>query len=105
MNPGKLRFPLELQAPDDAAGADSGLAPHWNTLATVRADIEPLSGREYFAAAQVNAEISHRIRLWYRTDVTPKCRGVWGTRTFDFVSVINVGERNIELEIMAVETV
>ncbi|TGE33172.1 phage head closure protein [Desulfosporosinus sp. Sb-LF] len=42
-------------------------------LSGIWASIEPLSGREYYAAQQVNAEITHRIKIRYRAQTNQKC--------------------------------
>ncbi|QYR20804.1 phage head closure protein [Paenibacillus sp. sptzw28] len=38
----------------------------WTDVATVWAAIEPLRGREYFAAMQENADVTTRIRIRWR---------------------------------------
>lgn len=39
------------------------------TVATLCAAIEPLQGREYFAALQENADVTTRIRIRYRDGI------------------------------------
>ncbi|HYF94423.1 MAG TPA: phage head closure protein [Symbiobacteriaceae bacterium] len=90
----------EKQITQDTYGAE---VENWVDVATVWAEVSPISGREYFAAQQVNAEVTHRIKLRYRAGVNSKMQVVFGTRIFGIESVINVGERNIEMQLMAVE--
>ncbi len=46
----------------------------WATLATVWAEYLPVSGREFWAARQVNATAVANFRIHYRSDVTRKMR-------------------------------
>lgn len=77
----------------------------WSRFADVWASVEPLIGREYLAAKQIQAEVTHKIRMRYIEGLAPTMRIVWGTRTFEIVSIINVSERNKEIVIMATEDV
>jgi SPP1 family predicted phage head-tail adaptor len=79
----------------------------------------PLAGKEYFQAQQVEASTSHRVRIHYRSDVTPKMRlrmakpGIAEIdtsndnhyRIFQIDSVINLNEANRTLELIVTEKV
>lgn len=86
----------------DAYGAE---VITWTTLATVRASLEPLRGREYMEARQVQADVDYRIRIRYLNTVRPTMRVLWGTRVFDVISVIHVGERRVETQLMSREQI
>ncbi len=75
----------------------------WTDIATVWARIEPLSGREYFAARQENADVSVKVVIRYLPGITAETRVVFDGRVFDVLSVINPGERNISLVLMCKE--
>jgi SPP1 family predicted phage head-tail adaptor len=75
----------------------------WNLVATVWAAVEPLRGREYLQADQVQAAVDTRIRMRYLDGVVPKMRVVWDGHTYDIESVINPATRGRELELMARE--
>lgn len=77
----------------------------WEDYANLRANIEPIGGREYFNAGAAHADITHRIRVRYLTGITTSMRIMHGSREFDIQAVIDPGERHRELEIMAVERV
>ena len=77
----------------------------WTQTAQVWATIRPIRGREYFNASGERAEITHTISIWYGTTVAPRDRVVYSGRTFDIQSVINIDERNRDLELMCVEHV
>lgn len=83
---------------------DDGLpVEQWQDWATVWAAVEPIRGREYFAAAAVEAEGTVRIRIRYRAGVTPDMRVVYGQRVFWVQSVIDVGGRHREAQLMCRE--
>jgi SPP1 family predicted phage head-tail adaptor len=72
----------------------------WSTFATVWASILPLSGREFLAAQQVNAEDIRKIVIRYRTDVNVVTRIKSGTSEYDIQSVANLEDRNTWLELI-----
>lgn len=72
----------------------------------VWASIEPLRGQEAYNAKQVQAEVSHRIRIFYDSDLAaigPKWDVLYATRAFDILSAIDISEASREFEIMATE--
>lgn len=105
-----LRHKVTIQTPVETQNTYGEPEVSWRNVATgVWAGIEPLRGREYFAAKQMNAEVEARISLRWRADVTPKMRLVHGpicvcksTATDEYLidTVINVNERNRELQVM-----
>lgn len=74
-------------------------------LSGLWASIEPLSGREYFSTHQVNAEISHRIKLRYKAGITPKMRVKYGNRYFNIISAIDIKEAHREIHLMCTEVI
>lgn len=100
----RKRLTLQQNVPQTKDGFSQPV-DSWQPVATVYAKVEPISGREFFNAAQIQADVTHRITVRYRPDFLPTAawRGLLGTRVFSFVSVRDVEERHIEWEIMAVE--
>lgn len=73
-------------------------------VATVWAEIKPLTGRELFTAQQRAAQVTHGVRMRYPgTAVTPEMRLNFNSRYFDILSVLNIDEQNRELQILAKE--
>jgi SPP1 family predicted phage head-tail adaptor len=103
MKIGELRHRVVLQQKTVTEDALKQQSETWVDVTTVWAAIEPLSGREYFAAKQVNAEVSVRITIRYRKGVTPDMRVVFGNRTFEVLSVIDPKERRESLILMCRE--
>jgi SPP1 family predicted phage head-tail adaptor len=77
----------------------------WTEIGQEWVTINPVTGREYFNASGERAEVTHRIRMVYGRTVAPRDRIVYGARIFDIKSVLNLDERNRELELMVSEHV
>lgn len=103
MRAGTLRHRVEIQALTVTEDDIGNQIYEWQTIATVCASIEPLKGREYWAAAQIQAETTVKVTIRYLAGITPSCRVVFKDRVFDIQSIINVEERNRELVLMCRE--
>jgi len=77
----------------------------WSELITLWCSISPITGKEYFDNKQMQGEISHKIKCRYYDDITIKDRIVFKTRIFKIVSILNINERDVSLEIMCKEEV
>lgn len=92
-----MRHKVALQRATRTKDTTSGqVSLSWLTIATVRAAINPLSGREFFAAQQAKSNVSHRVTIRNSTDVndlTPKDRVLFGSRALNIVSVIRPEEQ------------
>lgn len=102
---GRLRNRLELQtdtATVDEYGDKSPSA--WLTTQTVWAAIEPLRGRELFAAQQVKSDVTHKITMRHQPGITSAMRFKEGSRAFNIAAPpINVRERDRMIEVLCVE--
>lgn len=100
---GKLRHRGTLQqrvaaTPGDSASGEA--LDSWVDVAAVWMSVEPIRGRELFAAEQVQSPVDVRIRMRYRPGVTPQMRVVLNAVNYNIVSVIDPEERHAELELM-----
>lgn len=77
----------------------------WADVVTLWAQVEPLRGREYFAAGQMQSVADVRIRVDYRSDLVETMRAVWRGVPHEIVAIINVDGAREQLEIMAVQGV
>lgn len=77
----------------------------WSDIATVWAFVEPLSGREYFAAEQIQARVNTRIVIRYRAGIVPAMRVMWGAKVYNIRAVIDTEGRHEELQLMCEEVV
>ncbi len=103
MKIGNLRHRVVLQKKVVTEDEIKQQSEVWNDYAYVWASIEPISGREYFAARQESAEVTARITIRYLKDVTPDMQVLFGNRAFEVVSVINPKETNESLILMCKE--
>ena len=77
----------------------------WETFATVWASMEPINGKEFFAAEQVNAQVSTRIRIRYLSGVKAAMVALYGTRIYNIVAVVDYQEQHKEMQLMCEEQI
>lgn len=103
MRAGTMRDRVTLErfetAPDPRWGNGGGWAIYDNRWASVTA----ISGLEKFAGQQVQAEVTHGIRMRYRPGVTAKDRIGYRGDKLEIVSVFDPDGTRAELVIMAVQ--
>lgn len=102
---GQLDRRVELQGRITARGADGSVTETYATLATVWAKIRPIRGREYWAAQQVNAEITHEVVIRYQARFRPTSRIKYHNRHFNVLSAISPDEGHDALVLMCKEVV
>lgn len=102
---GRLRHRVTVEQVTEAVDSFNEPDETWTTRATRWGEVLPQDGREFFSAQQINAEITHLVRMRYLAGVTPKMRLRLGTRIIKILSVINVEERSRELLISGQEVV
>ncbi len=100
-----LRREVTLQSPVEITDGAGGFSVSWSDVATVWADVRPLSGSEQWMARKLQSAITHRVTLRYRAGVTARMRILYGTRVFNIRTVINIDEANEFLELLAEEGV
>lgn len=78
MRGGPLRHVVDLQEQVETRTPTGSVVVAWETFKSVRASIEPVSGKERYLGDQIRADATTRIMLRYASDVwprlTPKCR-------------------------------
>lgn len=107
VDPGKYIYLVSVQRKDET-NEDGNLRTTWTEIAEDWADIQALSGREYFTARQHYSEVTHLIKLRYHSalaDLDAKYRIVYAheSKTYDLLSVQNVSVQEREFHIYAVE--
>lgn len=93
MRSGQLNKRIELQAATQTSDGMGGFTETWATRQTVWAAIWPMSAREMMQTMQTTMEISHRIRIRYKSGLLPSWRIKYGTRYFNIVSIVNPNEK------------
>ena len=87
---GKLRRRVTIQEPEVTRGDTGGEVVTWADLATVWANIKPLTGQELLAARQsvATALVTTQIEIRYRSDLDSKMRVVHGSQVYEIVAVL-----------------
>lgn len=104
MRAGPLRHRVTIQELAEVQNTFGEVPQVWQDAEVSWASVEPLAGRELFAAQQVRPELTHKIVMRYR-QISTKNRILFGNRIFNIDSVVNKDERNVMLTIMAIEKV
>jgi SPP1 family predicted phage head-tail adaptor len=108
MQSGRLRQRVTVRNLIETQSTITGeLVRTWSTvLDGVWASVEPLQGREYFAASQFQSRIDTKVTLRYSTvNITPKMTVHNGTHVYNIETVINPELRNKELQLMCFERI
>lgn len=66
LNSRALRHVVTVQVPSQSQDDTGQMSSAYTDLATIRAKIHPLSGREFIAAQQVHAEVTTRITAYWQ---------------------------------------
>ena len=103
MRAGKLRRRLIIQQAIESQGPTGEMSVVWSTFATVYGSVEPIRGREFWAAKEIQTEVTTRIRIRYLEGVNPKMQIVDGAKLYWINTVIDPEMRHIELQLMCWE--
>jgi SPP1 family predicted phage head-tail adaptor len=91
---------LQLSSDVDEAGQP---LETWHTLAHTWAFIQPLRGRELFAAQQSHSEVTTRITIRYRDDVDSSMIARYQGTDFEILYIIHTDYAKKELQMMCRE--
>jgi len=104
MNIGNLNKRITLQQSTRASDGMGGFTLTWADVATIWAAIWPVSANEQVKSGQTIGNITHRIRIRYRSVLKSSLRIKYGNRYFAIVAPpINPEERNEWLDILCKE--
>jgi len=104
-NPGVLRSRLTLEAPVESADGAGGVVRSYSAVATLWAEVTPVSAARAFEAERAGARITHRIVIRFSGDITTQHRFREGDRVFRIASLRDRDGRRRFLQIDAEETV
>ncbi len=105
MNSGGLNRRLTILLPVDTQNAIGEVTDKtYTTIKTVWAQVNPIQGREYFAADKWNSIVTHRVIMRYNGTLTPKhiLRRADG-KEYQIVSVVDLADAQRALEIYCYE--
>lgn len=97
---GEMRYPITIQQTTQTQDDHGGIVDTWTVFALIHAAKEDLTGREFWAAQQVNAEIQTRFRIRYLAGVTAKMRIVYAGQVYDILAMQDPDGRRRELHLL-----
>jgi SPP1 family predicted phage head-tail adaptor len=106
MESGKLRHRGTIEQLGSTLDDRGQRVQTWSTVVSgVFYSRQAAAAGEVIRGRQTVAEATQRLRIRYRSGLTPKMRLVDGSRVFHFLAVSDVDDRTRTLEIDAKETV
>ena len=111
MNPisaGMLTRRIKIQRPSTIKDSVGAPCRSWLDVATVWADIQPLSGKEAVLANRISAELSHQIIVRYQSlfdnpQQVAQMRVLYKARIFNIHSALNEDEKRTQIILLASE--
>jgi SPP1 family predicted phage head-tail adaptor len=96
-DPGSMRHRVDVQDNQPVRSAGGAPVDNWVTwAASINVKIEPGRSREFFAAKQTQAEITHEVTMRWLPGLKSRMRLKYisadGTRYLYFGSIVNVDE-------------
>jgi SPP1 family predicted phage head-tail adaptor len=105
INAGDLNERITLQKPTITRGTDGSETITYATEKTIRAERMKRSGKEFYAAQKVNAEVTELFKTWYRSGMDNRWRVVYGNRTLEIVDIDDLGKRDGEMILRCKEVI
>ena len=104
MRAGEFRHRITLQQRTPSQDALGGQLPTWSDVATIWADIEPLSARALMAAQANRSELTHTVTIRYQARFADPLymatlRILYGKRVLNINGAIDAGERHKSIEL------
>ena len=97
MEAGKLRHRVAIKKLTVTQDSTTGeMTEGWTTFDTVWAAIEPLSVKEFIAAAATQSQVTARITIRYRTGILPSMRIDHGGKLYNILGVLSDKESGMD---------
>ncbi|WP_273845725.1 phage head closure protein [Halalkalibacter alkalisediminis] len=105
MNSGKLNRRISIKEEKKIKDIGGGQTTQPLPIADTWASINTLTGREFWQAQQMEAEVSHKITIRYRKGIKRSQVVFYNERKFDIEYIFNRDEANKFLELYCLERV
>lgn len=102
---GNLTERITLQKPTVTRGGDGSEIIAYVAEKTVWVERVKTSGREFYAAQRMNAEVSEVFRIRYRSGMDTRWRVRYGTRILELTFIDDSGRRDGEMILHCKEVV
>lgn len=93
MDAGKLDRRITVERATITTDAAGGEVQDWTAIATVWAEVLPISDGERWRASEVAAHVTTRFRIRWGLGVTVEDRIVYEGRVYEIVGVKEIGRR------------
>jgi SPP1 family predicted phage head-tail adaptor len=103
MDIGRLNQRVELQSATTTCDAMGQPVQTWATVATVWAEVSPLTGREFDAASAANSEVELKVIIRYYSGLTSHWRLLHGTKVYQILTILNLSSGKKDLKLMCKE--
>ena len=108
MRAGSLRHTVAIQTEVSTPDGMGGSTLTWQNvdgMGSVPAGIWPLSSKERLDAMKLELEITNKIRIRYRPDITTKNRVILVAKSkiYNLISQINYDEKDLTVDFLATE--
>ena len=102
MKAGDLRQAIMIVRPVTGPVDAKGNKPvSWQAVASVRASVSDVSGRDFYAAQAYQAQDVVTFGIRWRDDVTPDCRVLFGGQAYTIEQINHLGYRKDYMHIKA----
>jgi SPP1 family predicted phage head-tail adaptor len=102
---GNLTERITLQKPTSARGGDGSETLTYAAETTVWAELIKITGREFYAAQKMNAEVTKVFRIRYRSGMDTRWRVEYGNWTMELTFIDDSGRRDGEMILHCKEVV
>lgn len=94
---GRLRHLRMFQRPEYLYDEETnGQVTQWVDIGNIYCEIKPLSGRELLAAQAEDSEVTSRVTIRFRDDITDKCRILHRGKILNIEAVLPDPESGLE---------
>lgn len=105
MDIGRLNKRITFQQLGQDKDEYGEIITEWSNFKTVWAEIAPVRGNQFFAAKQINSEITHNVYIRYRKDLNTSMRILFKERVFEILYIMNVKEESSLMQIYCKEII
>ena len=102
LHAGKLRHTIELERFESVPDGAGGWTQDWVSQGTLRAMMQPVSGRERMEYERIQATVSYRCVIRFRDDIRASDRVLYNGKAYAIRYFFDIEERRKWLE-MALE--
>lgn len=99
MRAGAMRSFIEIQSASETPNTFGERVQTWGGVAQVWCEFRNVTGRERFAADQIQGQVVAIARMRYLAGITPKMRVLFQGKTYLIRGVANVKGLNREMEL------